>query len=244
MLVTRPSSGKYAASSPRHVGRSGVARAEARVSRKPPAVSLKRPLVPRKLPQQERAQETVGAILKAAAAAFARDGYACTTTNHIAERAGVSVGSLYQYFPNKDAILGALYERHTADVDVAVERALAEMTDTRIPLHRALTGLLERLQDLHDEDPDLMQAASQQAVHVPRVVSYGRKHKEDHVDRVERVLRGRSDVRTGDQRVMARVLVQAMDTLMRWIAHELPPGPDRRAASEEVVTMLARYLQR
>jgi hypothetical protein len=43
---------------------------------------------------------------------------------------------------------------------------------------------------------------------------------------------------------MARVLVQAMETLMRWIAHELPPGRDRRAASGEVVTMLARYLQR
>jgi hypothetical protein len=43
---------------------------------------------------------------------------------------------------------------------------------------------------------------------------------------------------------MARVLVQAMSTLMRWIAHELRAGPDRRAASEEVVTMLARYLQR
>jgi hypothetical protein len=96
-----------------------------------------------------------------------------------------------------------------------------------------LSGLLERLQDLHDEDPDLMQAASQQAVHVPRVDSYDRKHREDHVDRVERVLRGRKDVRGGDQRVMARVLVEAMEKLMRWIAHELPPGPDRRAASEK-----------
>lgn len=44
--------------------------------------------------------------------------------------------------------------------------------------------------------------------------------------------------------MMARLLVQAMATLMRWIAHEVPPGPDRRAASEEVVTMLARYLER
>jgi AcrR family transcriptional regulator len=242
--VTRPGPGKYAASSSRLVRRSGVARVEARVSRKPNAVSLKRTLAPRKLPRQERAQETVGFIMKAAAAAFARDGYGCTTTNHIAKRAGVSVGSLYQYFPNKDAILGALYERHIADVDVAVERAFAEMADARIPLHLALRGLLERLQDLHDEDPDLMQAASQRAVHVPAVDSYDRKHKEDHVRRVERVLRGRSDVRTGDQGVMARMLVQAMGTLMRWIAHELPPGPDRRAASDELVTMLARYLQR
>ena len=242
--MTRPSSGKQAASSYGHIGRGGIARAEARVSRKPPAASLARRLVPRKWPQQERARETVGAILEAAAAAFAREGYADTSTNHIAERAGVSVGSLYQYFPNKDAILGALYERHNAGNDVAVDRALAEMADQRIPLGRALSGLLERLHELHDEDPDLTQAVSQQAIHVPRLGCSFRKHDEDYVDRIERVLRGRPDVRSGDHRVMARVLVQATGTLARWVAHELPPGRDRRAASEEVVTMLARYLQR
>ena len=61
----------------------------------------------RKFPQQSRSQETVEAIVGAATQVFERHGYAAGTTNRIAERAGVSIGPLYQYFPNKDAILVA-----------------------------------------------------------------------------------------------------------------------------------------
>jgi len=65
----------------------------------------KKPVKPRKLPAQERSRDTVNVILKAAAHIFMEKGYATGTTNHIAQKAGVSIGSLYQYFPNKDAIL-------------------------------------------------------------------------------------------------------------------------------------------
>lgn len=62
----------------------------------------------RKTARQARAQETVEAILGAAAHILKRDGASGLTTNRIAEAAGVSVGSLYQYFPNKEAIIVAL----------------------------------------------------------------------------------------------------------------------------------------
>jgi AcrR family transcriptional regulator len=55
----------------------------------------------RKVPHQKRARQTVEAILQASAEMFAKLGFAGTTTNKIAMRAGVSIGSLYQYFPNK-----------------------------------------------------------------------------------------------------------------------------------------------
>src|SRR5580698_2166450 len=66
----------------------------------------------RRAPKQARSEATVEAIIEAAAQVFERHGYAAGTTNRIAERAGVSIGSLYQYFPNKDAILVALSRRH------------------------------------------------------------------------------------------------------------------------------------
>ncbi len=71
-----------------------------------------RRLKPLRERQQVRSRETFEAILQAAAQVFERRGYAAATTNRIAERAGVSIGSLYQYFPNKAAILVALSERH------------------------------------------------------------------------------------------------------------------------------------
>jgi AcrR family transcriptional regulator len=87
----------------------------------PVAQSLK----PRKSPVQRRSSQTVDAVLEAAARILETRGLAAWTTNAVAERAGVSIGSLYQYFPNRDALTVALIERETAqllaDIDSAAQ---------------------------------------------------------------------------------------------------------------------------
>lgn len=80
---------------------------------------------PRKRPRQVRAELTRERILDAAARVFAEHGYAAGTTNRIAERARVSIGSLYQYYPNKDAILAELIGDHL-DTGEAVMRLLLD----------------------------------------------------------------------------------------------------------------------
>jgi AcrR family transcriptional regulator len=72
------------------------------------------PLAPRKAPTQRRAAVTVEAILEAAARILETQGLEGYTTNAVAERAGVSIGSLYQYFPHRDALTAALIEQETA----------------------------------------------------------------------------------------------------------------------------------
>jgi len=67
------------------------------------------------MPSQKRSRETVAVIYQAAAHVFSTNGYANTTTDHIAERAGVSIGTLYQYFPSKEAISLGLWEKHIKD---------------------------------------------------------------------------------------------------------------------------------
>lgn len=67
---------------------------------------------PRRRPSQGRALMTYDAILEAAAILFARDGFEAASTTRIAEYAGVSVGSLYEYFPSKDALVAQLLKRH------------------------------------------------------------------------------------------------------------------------------------
>ena len=81
-------------------------------------------LSPRKTPQQERSRATVDVLLRATADILTRDGYAKLTTNRIAERAGVNIASLYQYFPGKEAIVAELRRRHVAEQRAAMQRAL------------------------------------------------------------------------------------------------------------------------
>ncbi|RKP46798.1 TetR/AcrR family transcriptional regulator [Trinickia fusca] len=80
--------------------------------------------LPRKRPQQARSGQMVELILEATARLLAEKGYAATTTNLVADRAGVSVGSVYQYFPNKASLVASLHERHASQTLNAIERAV------------------------------------------------------------------------------------------------------------------------
>lgn len=87
-------------------------------------ISSKPPNTPRKLPRQDRVKETVEAILTATAHILTETGYDTASTNRITERAGISIGSPYQYFPNKEAIVTALRSRHVDEVSAIIETAL------------------------------------------------------------------------------------------------------------------------
>jgi AcrR family transcriptional regulator len=78
---------------------------------------------PRKQPRQARAQHTVNAIVEASARILEEQGHGGFTTNAVAELAGASIGTLYQYFPDKDALLGALIARETSRLVEEVEAA-------------------------------------------------------------------------------------------------------------------------
>jgi AcrR family transcriptional regulator len=79
-------------------------------------------LSPRKVPSQERSRKTMAAICKVAANVFSNVGYAETTTEEIAAKAGVSIGTLYHYFSGKEAILYALWEQHEIEIKSLVQQ--------------------------------------------------------------------------------------------------------------------------
>jgi AcrR family transcriptional regulator len=103
-------------------------------------------LEPRKQPRQIRSKATVEAILDGCAETISRRGYHGLTTSAIADRAGVSVGTLYQYFPNRDAVAGALAVRAMERLLEAMRGAFAECLRRKLESleateHLLLTGL-------------------------------------------------------------------------------------------------------
>src|SRR5258708_19610481 len=108
----------------------------------------------RKQPQQARAQETVRAILEATVQVVDRDGLDAATTTRIAEVAGVSIGSLYQYFSHRDAILTALQDREFKHALDLMETALPDRNLGKTPL-KILSPLVKGLLPLSSKNPPL-----------------------------------------------------------------------------------------
>ena len=186
----------------------------------------------------------VQAILQAAAEIFAQLGYARTTTNKIAERSGVSVGSLYQYFPNKDSLLAGLLAQHHAEVHEVIGTALTRLADPATPLDDGLRRLLTELVALHQVNPALTMALSEAVLRESPVAD--EPHKDDAVQarRICALLAARPDIRDGDHVAMAAVLGQTTAQLTRWLVHDAPPGVDQATLLEEVVQLLKRYLEK
>jgi AcrR family transcriptional regulator len=114
--------------------------------------STKNP-VRRRQPTQVRARETVNVILDAVIRLLRRSGASAITTNRVAVVAGVSIGSVYQYFPNKQAIFIALHERHIEQVDQILQRKIGESAGE--PLDHLVTHLMEGMIEAHAADPKL-----------------------------------------------------------------------------------------
>ena len=196
----------------------------------------------RRRPTQERASATVEAVIQAAAELFCDLGYDHASTNRIAERAGVSIGSLYQYFANKEAILEALLHEHQRAVHEVVEEAFLVLDDPEVPFRQGLEGLFTRLVDFHAADPELTRVLSAE---VPQLAhgSAGTDEFDHYTFRTVEMLRRRPDVAVKNMELSAMLLVSTVESLTRWLAHGAPEGVDSAGYIREAVAMLVGYLQ-
>ena len=102
----------------------------------------------RKVPRQQRSRSTVDSIQQAALLILGDEGLARCTTERIAERAGVSIGSLYQYFPNRDAILTALYENASVEYAGTLKSLIPVLLT--LPTQQAVERTVEKLLSMHE----------------------------------------------------------------------------------------------
>lgn len=142
---------------------------------------------PRKLPQQDRSKVTVEAILTATARILTSEGYDKATTNRIAELAGVSIGSLYQYFPSKEALVTSLAENHANTMMEIVESKLKDLFNA--PIEVVIRELVKASIKAHCVDPMLHKVLNEQVPRINtdaehRVTALLRDYLELHCDRI------------------------------------------------------------
>jgi len=117
----------------------------------------------RRRPKQRRSRETVEAVLDAVIRLLKRHGSDAITTNRIAEVAGVSIGSVYQYFPDKRAIFTALHQRHVDQIDRLVQNTLVEHAASS--LEDLIRAMVEAMIEAHAPDPELYELLMMQVPH-------------------------------------------------------------------------------
>lgn len=122
------------------------------------------PTKARKHATQERSRATVEALLAATARVLVRDGYDRASTNKIAVAAGVSIGSLYQYFPSKEALVAAVQDRHVEEMLAEVRATMTEAVQR--PLPEAARALVRVMIAAHAVSPKLHRVLVEQ---IPRV---------------------------------------------------------------------------
>jgi AcrR family transcriptional regulator len=204
---------------------------------------------PRKSPRQGRSAATVDAILDATARVLTTTGYDRCSTNRVAVAAGVSVGSLYQYFPSKEALVAALATRHNAKMSALVRGKLTELA--RAPMTEAVRGMIDAMVAAHAVDPKLHKVLIEE---VPRV---GRLENVQAVEReTKAMVAALLEARKGELRrarpgggtpaadgeTMAFVLVHVVEAVTHAsVIAEHEPARARRIAAE-LADLVLRYL--
>jgi len=199
-------------------------------------------LQPRKRPVQQRSRFTVDQILEAAARVFAERGYAGATTNHIAERAGVSIGSLYQYFPNKDTVLVALQARHMESASEVLRRMMEEaLSEKKAPEH-LLRRFVRQIVEMHASEPALHHVLLYEGPRTPELSKKLHGIEDSMARAVEQMLAERGGISRLHAKHAAYLVVHVVENMAHEYVIHPPPDMPIDVFVEELVTMLSGYI--
>jgi AcrR family transcriptional regulator len=199
-------------------------------------------LEPRRRPVQARSIATVDAIVQAAAQVFAYHGYAAGTTNRIAERAGVSIGTLYQYFPNKDAILIALIEGHIREGEDILIPLLSDLVEHPPAPHDALRRIFDALLKLHAREPALHRVLFEEAPRSRRLLDHLAKQFDLASAALASYLDSRAEITVPDTQLAAQLVIQTAEAITHGLVIHPRSSTSPHTYAAETIRMLERYL--
>jgi AcrR family transcriptional regulator len=195
---------------------------------------------PRKRPRQERSKVTVDTILAATARVLVKKGFDGLTTNAVADAAGVSIGSLYQYFPSKEALVAALIEQHIEEMNSEILNELTRVA--QLPMSQAVRGVIELTIKAHAVNPELHKILTEQ---VPRVGRLARLIEADNISRrmVAGILAARKDeLAIVDVETAAFLLCTSIEAIVHRAALLAPERLRDPRLVDEATAMVTRYL--
>jgi AcrR family transcriptional regulator len=196
---------------------------------------------PRKQAVQDRARATVDALLAATARILVKEGYDRASTNKIADAAGVSIGSLYQYFPSKEALVAAVIERHSGEMIAEITESLARVAT--LPLDEAVRELVRVMIDAHRIEPKLHRVLVEQIPRVGALESI-EQVSEQGVKLVRAYLEAHKDeIIVEDLDVAAFVAATAVEALTHVAVLQRPDLLDKPSFGDEVARLVIRYLR-
>lgn len=196
-------------------------------------------LKPRKLPRQIRAQQTVIRILDSAAHILIEEGVERLTTNYVAESANISVGSLYQYFPNKQSIIAELRRKHLERLRHAM---LPVINDAKtMPLAEAIRYLVETSVKIHQIDFELNSALDVTEQPMPKNAVYQERSPiiyglQEFLTHRKKELR--SDL---DPEFAALTLFQAVKAILHGTAEMCPDRLYEKVLVQEITSFVIAY---
>ena len=205
----------------------------------------RRPLTsPRKEAIQARSRATVDALIEATARILVREGFDRASTNRIAEAAGVSIGSLYQYYPSKEALVAAVIDRHQQELMQVVRNALAEVS--ALPLEEGVRRLVAVAIDAHRVNPKLHRVLAEQIPRTGRLKNVEAFNRETYALFRSYLESHRVEVRAADLDLAAFVCVTSVEALTHnAVLHRPEVLSDKEAGAlvEEATRLVLRYLQ-
>ena len=201
------------------------------------------PTNPRKSASQKRSRVTVETLLDATARVLTRQGYDRASTNRIAATAGMSVGSLYQYFPNKEALVAALVARHNREMLELLGEALKEVA--ALDLASAMRELVRATVDAHLVDPALHRIFADQVPRMGQLAEIEALQRETFLLIRAYLEERRNEISVSDLDSATSIVVTTVEALTHEFVIHKPDAldGDRDRFIDEVTRLVVGYLR-
>lgn len=199
-------------------------------------------LIPLKEPRQRRSKVTYDAILEATTQLLIERGYAATTTNHIAERAGISIGSLYQYFPNKEAIAVELLQRHIVNGPSYMASQVAQSMKNLCAPVEIVKCAIEAACDHHTENPALHKVLEEEVPHPAHIREAIRRNEDLYAEVLANWIEQQGPQQVSNLNVAARLVFFMIKTMTHWYILNQPAEIEREVFVDELSAIVLRYL--